>query len=79
LAEVGLPQKAIPLALLFFNLGVEVGQVTFITGIFFISYVAYKVVRRIRIRHPSWSWRFAPYTIGAVAAFWFIQRLSTFP
>ena len=78
LAEVGLPQKAIPVALLFFNLGVEVGQLIFITGIFFVSYGALKVVRRIRIPHPTWSWRLAPYTIGAVAAFWFIQRLSTF-
>jgi hydrogenase/urease accessory protein HupE len=79
LAEVGLPQKAIPIALLFFNLGVEVGQIIFITGIFFVSYVAFKVVvHRIRIPHPTWSWRLAPYTIGAVAAFWLIQRLSTF-
>ena len=33
LAEVGLPQNAIPLALLFFNVGVEIGQLLFITAV----------------------------------------------
>ena len=33
LAEVGLPQNAIPLALLFFNVGVEIGQLMFIAAV----------------------------------------------
>src|SRR5438477_548275 len=33
LAEVGLPQHAIPVALMFFNIGVEIGQLTFVAAI----------------------------------------------
>ena len=33
LAEVGLPHHAIPIALLFFNLGVEIGQLAFVAAI----------------------------------------------
>ena len=33
LAEVGLPENSIPLALLFFNIGVEIGQVLFIVAV----------------------------------------------
>jgi hypothetical protein len=33
LAEVGLPHHAIPIALLFFNLGVEFGQLAFVTAV----------------------------------------------
>ncbi len=34
LSEVGLPQSAIPVALLFFNVGVEIGQLLFIASVF---------------------------------------------
>lgn len=33
LAEVGLPHHAIPIALLFFNLGVEIGQLAFVAAV----------------------------------------------
>src|SRR6185295_4805311 len=42
LSEVGLPQKDIPVALLFFNLGVEAGQLFFIASIFGMTIVAAK-------------------------------------
>lgn len=76
LAEVGLPQKAIPVALLFFNLGVEVGQLIFIVGVFAIALLARQASRRFTVPRPAWSWRVPPYAIGAVAAFWFLQRLA---
>jgi hydrogenase/urease accessory protein HupE len=76
LAEVGLPQKAIPVALLFFNLGVEVGQLIFVVGVFAIALLARQASRRFTVPHPTWSWRVPPYAIGAVAAFWFLQRLT---
>ena len=76
LSEVGLPQKAIPIALLFFNTGVEVGQLIFISSIFAIAIAARNAGRKITLPHPSWAWRLPPYAIGAVAAFWFIQRLG---
>jgi hydrogenase/urease accessory protein HupE len=78
LSEVGLPQKDIPVALLFFNLGVEAGQLLFIAAMFGIAFLARQVARRITFPKPSWAWRIPPYAIGAVAAFWFIQRVGAF-
>jgi len=76
LSEVGLPQKAIPVALLFFNAGVEVGQMIFIASMFAIAMMARRAARKITLPHPVWVWRIPPYAIGAVAAFWFLQRIS---
>jgi hypothetical protein len=74
LAAVGLPQRAIPLALLFFNVGVEVGQLCFIAAVLALGAVA----RRLAIPWPSWAWRLAPYAIGTLAAYWTIQRVTAF-
>ena len=73
-AEVGLPQNAIPVALLFFNVGVEIAQVAFIVTV--LQLIA--AVRRIRIAPPTWAWRIPPYAIGSLAAYWFLQRLAKF-
>jgi hypothetical protein len=78
LTEVGLPQKAIPVALLFFNLGVEVGQLMFVLGILAMGVLARYVGRCIHFPTAAWAWRVPPYAIGAIAAFWFIQRVSGF-
>jgi hydrogenase/urease accessory protein HupE len=76
LSEVGLPPKAIPVALLFFNAGVEVGQLIFIASIFSIAILARNAIRKMTLPHPPWAWRIPPYAIGGVAAFWFLQRIS---
>ena len=47
LSEVGLPQSAIPVALLFFNVGVEIGQLFFIASIFAVIALARQVTQRI--------------------------------
>ena len=78
LREVGLPQNAIPLALLFFNVGVEIGQLLFIAATLSIVAVARLLVRRTAISQPAWAWRVAPYSIGGIAAFWMIQRIAAF-
>jgi hypothetical protein len=65
-------------ALLFFNLGVEVGQLCFIVSMFGIAILAKRVARRVTIPKPAWAWRLPPYAIGTVAAFWFIQRVAAF-
>jgi len=78
LSEVGLPQKAIPVALLFFNLGVEAGQLVFIASVLGIAILWRQAQRRIALPRPAWAWRLPPYAIGAVAAFWFIQRIGAF-
>jgi hydrogenase/urease accessory protein HupE len=74
LSEVGLPQLAIPLALLFFNLGVELGQLAFVAVV--IGVMA--ALRRLPAPTPPWGWRVAPYAIGTVAMFWVIQRVYAF-
>jgi hydrogenase/urease accessory protein HupE len=74
LAEVGLPGNAIPLALLFFNLGVEAGQLLFIAGLLAVA-VAW---RRLRAPWPNWAWRIPAYGIGSVASFWLIERIAGF-
>jgi hydrogenase/urease accessory protein HupE len=76
LSEVGLPQKDIPVALLFFNLGVEAGQLFFIASMCGIAILARQVARRVTFPKLSWVWRMPPYAIGALAAFWFIQRIG---
>jgi hydrogenase/urease accessory protein HupE len=78
LNAVGLPQTAIPVALLFFNLGVEIGQLLFIAAILCIMAVARWLIRRLPISQPTWAWRVPPYSIGGVAAFWMIQRIAAF-
>jgi hydrogenase/urease accessory protein HupE len=74
LSEVGLPQGHIPLALLFFSVGVEIGQLLFIAAV--LSFVA--VVQRVRIPIPRWGEFVPPYAIGTVAMFWIIQRVALF-
>jgi len=78
LSEVGLPPSAIPVALLFFNVGVEVGQLLFIAAVFAVTALARRVVRGFRIAQPAWAWRVPPYAIGSVAMFWVIQRVAAF-
>jgi hypothetical protein len=72
LSEVGLPEQAIPLALLFFNIGVEVGQLMFIAAVFAAAWL----LARTRPL-PAWSPRLAAYVIGSVAAFWVFERTLT--
>jgi hypothetical protein len=78
LSEVGLPQSAIPVALLFFNAGVEVGQLLFIAAVFTFMELARQVSRHLSVTQSVWAWRIPPYAIGSVAMFWIIQRIASF-
>jgi len=57
---------------LFFNLGVEAGQLIFITAVL----AAWAGLRRVR--WPAWAWRVPVYAIGSLAAFWTIERIAGF-
>lgn len=74
LTEIGLPEGQVPLALLFFNVGVEVGQLLFIAAV--LSAIA--TIRSVRFRFPDWAGIVPPYAIGSVAMFWGIQRVAAF-
>lgn len=76
LADLALPDSDIPLALLFFNVGVEVGQLMFIAAV--IAGVG--LVRLVR--YPPYVGHHAllatTYMIGTMASFWFVERLAAF-
>ena len=78
LNAIGLPQSSIPVALLFFNVGVEVGQLLFIAAVFAVIGLARQVRRHARVPRPAWAWRIPPYAVGSVASFWIIQRIAAF-
>jgi len=78
LSEVGLPQADIPIALLFFNVGVEAGQLLFIAAVFTVIELARQGSRRFSVSQPAWAWRIPPYAIGSLAMFWVIQRVAAF-
>jgi hydrogenase/urease accessory protein HupE len=73
LATVGLPQQHIPLALGFFNVGVEAGQIAFIS-------VVLLMLKIIDQKHswPVWIKKLPAYSIGSMAAFWMIERVVAF-
>jgi hypothetical protein len=74
LSEVGLPEGHIPLALLFFNVGVEIGQLLFIAAV--LGLIA--LIQRTRIVWPRWADVAPAYAIGSIATFWVIERVSGF-
>jgi hydrogenase/urease accessory protein HupE len=74
LTEVGLPQSDIPLALLFFNVGVEVGQLMFVSGVLCVTWM----IKKMKFKWPVWVEHGPAYAIGSLAAFWFIQRTMSF-
>jgi hydrogenase/urease accessory protein HupE len=74
LSEVGLPEGHIPLALLFFNLGVEVGQLAFVAAVLALG----ALLRRGRIPAPRWATLAPAHAIGSLAMYWVIRRLAAF-
>jgi len=70
LTAMGLPSNEIPLALLFFNVGVELGQLAFV----FLVLGLARSFRSLEIRWPRWAQLIPGYTVGALGAMWFIQR-----
>jgi hypothetical protein len=74
LSEIGLPQTDIPLALLFFNVGVEVGQLMFVAGVLLVTWL----MKKMKLKWTPWAQQIPAYAIGSLAAFWFIQRTISF-
>lgn len=73
LSEVGLPQTEIPLALAFFNIGVELGQIAFVAVVLII-------IRLLAIQRdwPLILKKAPAYAIGAISSFWVIERVLSF-
>jgi len=73
LSEIGLPADQIPLALLSFNVGVEIGQLAFVVAMWPLLRLFARLVAR-------WAWtRSVPaYAIGALAVAWTLERIERF-
>jgi hydrogenase/urease accessory protein HupE len=71
LIQIGMPRADVPLALLFFNVGVELGQLLFVASILGILALA-----RRAFEPPSAAPIAAAYGIGTLATFWVIDRLD---
>lgn len=72
LSEVGLPQSEIPVALLFFNVGVEIGQLLFVLAFLLLRWSA--GWRDVRWPYPI---RIMPvYLVGTMATYWFLERIG---
>ena len=71
LTSAGLPRGDLPLALLSFNVGVEVGQLGFV-GLSLATELAFRV---LEIRWPRWVQVLPGYAVGTLGAFWTVQRL----
>lgn len=70
LSEAGLPRNELPLALLGFNIGVEIGQVAFV-GLVLLLVRSFRV---LEIRWPQWVTKAPGYAIGSLGAYWTIAR-----
>jgi hypothetical protein len=71
LTAMGLPGAEIPLALLLFNVGVELGQLCFVILLLLLD----RAFRILRIQWPLLIQRVPGYTIGTLGAFWTVQRI----
>ena len=72
LSEVGLPSAEIPLALLSFNVGIELGQLAFIAGVLLVG----AALRRLPIAWPRLATAAPAYATGGVAIYWFCERVA---
>jgi HupE / UreJ protein len=72
LTSAGLPSNEIPWALVSFNVGVEIGQVSFVILILLLE----RAYRILEIHWPRTIALLPGYTVGSIGAFWTIQRLA---
>jgi hydrogenase/urease accessory protein HupE len=72
LTDAGLPRAELPLALLSFNIGVEIGQVAFVALVLLMQ----RSFWQLEMRWPTWFERAPGYLVGSLGAFWTIQRIA---
>jgi hypothetical protein len=75
LAEIGLPKNNIPFALLFFNIGIEIGQIAFVLLVIGFRWL---IDRAVDLGQGTIKWdRIMPipvYGLGGLSAMWCIER-----
>jgi hydrogenase/urease accessory protein HupE len=70
LATAGMPKAELPWALLWFNIGVELGQILFV----FLALGLTWSFRILQVHWPRWALKVPGYTVGSLGAYWTIQR-----
>jgi hydrogenase/urease accessory protein HupE len=70
LSTTGMPKAELPFALLFFNVGVELGQLVFV----FTALALVKSFKVLEVRWPRWAEALPGYVVGSLGAYWTIQR-----
>jgi hydrogenase/urease accessory protein HupE len=70
LSTAGMPKAELPFALLFFNVGVELGQLVFV----FTALALVKSFKVLAVRWPRWAEALPGYVVGSLGAYWTIQR-----
>ncbi len=84
LRDIGLPQTELPTALLFFNVGVEIGQILFVIALLAAFFIVRPVLESVlrSAADPEMRWTSltqpASYVIGCIASYWMIQRVAGF-
>ncbi len=83
LRDIGLPQTELPTALLFFNIGVEIGQILFVLTLLAIFLVLRPLLSRLlQANNEGVHWTTlttpASYIIGGIASYWLIDRITGF-
>jgi hydrogenase/urease accessory protein HupE len=73
LTDIGIPQQAIPWALAFFNVGVELGQLAFVV----VVLAGMTLMQKMKISTPKGN-QILAYGIGSIASFWMIERVVNF-
>ncbi len=71
LLETGLPERHVPSALLFFNVGVGLGQLAAIGAFLAAGWLWGRFEHR-----PAWASRAFIYAMGCVAAYWSLERAT---
>jgi hydrogenase/urease accessory protein HupE len=71
LTTTGMPKSELLPALLFFNVGVELGQLAFV----FIVLALVRSCKMLDVRWPRWAELAPGYAVGSLGAFWTIQRV----
>jgi hydrogenase/urease accessory protein HupE len=72
LTSAGLPRAELPLALLSFNVGVEIGQLSFVILILLLE----RSFRTLEIHWPRVIEALPGYAVGSLGAFWTVQRVA---
>jgi hydrogenase/urease accessory protein HupE len=72
LTNAGLPRADLPLALVSFNVGVELGQLGFVALVLSLE----RSFRILEVRWPRWAQVLPGYTVGSLGAFWTVQRVA---